>query len=694
MSKDFQLKIILSVALFFILTHGFAQDKDSVKEVTLPSVIIKAFEQNRKLKDVPAAVNYIGKSTLQRFSTTSIVSAINTTPGVRMEERSPGSYRMNIRGSSLRSPFGVRNVKIYYNDIPYTDPGGHSYFNQLGYYNFNSIEIIKGANNSLYGAGTGGVMLIESLNDNEKAGVFAEYATGSYDLQNMYGSLTTANDRAVSKIGFQHQQSDGYRDHSKLKRDILAWNGIFHLAENRVLKTTFLYGDIFYETPGALTRAEFDANPKAARPGNGSIPGAIAANAFIRQRTFLAGASYTQPITSKLQNKSTLYGMFTELRNPAISSYGKSSEPHAGGRTVFKFNQPLNNAMLNIDIGAEIQQGFTSVTIHKNVAGNADSLRTSDDINNRQQFVFAQASLDVSNWTIVAGASWNALRVKFQRFTPATLGKQNRTFNNQIAPRFAVMKKIKNINIYTSVAKGFSPPTTAELLPTGGAINLGLNPEEGVNYDIGIKATFFKDLYVDINAFSFALKNTIVLRRNANGSDFYLNAGSTKQHGIETSVSYPLFLSSKNFKNGLLWLSHTWHDFHYKEFKQLANNFSGNLLPSVAPHTVSSGIDVAMKNGILATLTYYYSDKIPLNDANTGFAKSYNLVGAKIGYERWVKDKFRLKIFGGVENLLNEVYSLGNDINGFGGRYYNAAAGRNFYAAIVLQFLTKRNTLK
>ena len=54
--------------------------KDSLKEITLPSVIIKAFEQNRKLKDVPAAVNYIGKQNLESFSPSSIVSAINSTP--------------------------------------------------------------------------------------------------------------------------------------------------------------------------------------------------------------------------------------------------------------------------------------------------------------------------------------------------------------------------------------------------------------------------------------------------------------------------------------------------------------------------------------------------------------------------------------------------------------------------------------
>jgi len=152
--------LFLSLLLTLFTLPTYSQTVDSIKEVNLEEVVVRAYEANQRLRDIPAAVSYIGKSTLERFGPASIVQAVNTTPGVRMEERSPGSYRFNIRGSSLRSPFGVRNVKVYYNDLPYTDPGGVTYLNQLGYYNFHSLEIIKGPGSSLYGAGTGGVMLI------------------------------------------------------------------------------------------------------------------------------------------------------------------------------------------------------------------------------------------------------------------------------------------------------------------------------------------------------------------------------------------------------------------------------------------------------------------------------------------------------------------------------------------------------
>jgi iron complex outermembrane receptor protein len=45
-----------------------------------------------------------------------------------------------------------------------------------------------------------------------------------------------------------------------------------------------------------------------------------------------------------------------------------------------------------------------------------------------------------------------------------------------------------------------------------------------------------------------------------------------------------------------------------------------------------------------------------------------------------------MNIYTGVENILNETYSLGNDINAAAGRYYNAAAKRNYYVGLSLQW--------
>src|SRR3984885_13359869 len=103
------------------------KESDTLERKLLQEVVVSAYEQNRRLADVSAAVGVITTAEWNRYSRMSIVPAINSIPGVRMEERSPGSYRLSFRGSTLRSPFGVRNVKVYLDGIPFTDPGGNTY---------------------------------------------------------------------------------------------------------------------------------------------------------------------------------------------------------------------------------------------------------------------------------------------------------------------------------------------------------------------------------------------------------------------------------------------------------------------------------------------------------------------------------------------------------------------------------------
>jgi iron complex outermembrane receptor protein len=126
------------------------KEPDTLDRKLLQEVVVSAYEQNRRLSDVSAAIGVI------------TTAEWNSIPGVRMEERSPGSYRISFRGSTLRSPFGVRNVKVYLDGIPFTDPGGNTYMTQLAPFDMYSLELIKGPAGSLYGAATGGALLIKS----------------------------------------------------------------------------------------------------------------------------------------------------------------------------------------------------------------------------------------------------------------------------------------------------------------------------------------------------------------------------------------------------------------------------------------------------------------------------------------------------------------------------------------------------
>ncbi|MBL7749067.1 MAG: TonB-dependent receptor, partial [Chitinophagaceae bacterium] len=85
---------------------------------------------------------------------------------------------------------------------------------------------------------------------------------------------------------------------------------------------------------------------------------------------------------------------------------------------------------------------------------------------------------------------------------------------------------------------------------------------------------------------------------------------------------------------------------------------------------------------------------IYLNDANTFKADPYHLLGCQLGWKKKESGSIRLTIYAGIDNLLNEIYSLGNDINAAANRFYNAAPPRNYYGGVVLQWVKPNYTRK
>src|SRR5664279_1907875 len=687
----FMKKKLHATFLFFCIPLSiFSQTapEDSIK--SLSEVIVKAYEQNRRLIDVAAPVSFTGQAQLNRFSSISILPAVNITPGVSMEERSPGSYRLNIRGSSLRSPFGVRDVKIYLNDIPLTDPSGNTYLNQLSFYNFNSIEIIKGPASSLYGAGIGGAMLIHTLPVNWYKGVSLSYSAGSFAANNINVNVKTGDDDHENSFNYSHQTSDGYRAQAKMRRDIATWESLLKAGAKQNLHAYMSYSDLYYQTPGGLTLAQYNENPKQARPSSGTQPGAVQNNAAIYQKIFLAGFSNEYRFNENWHNTTSIYGSYTDFTNPGIRVYEYRKEPHFGGRSVFEYKKQIGNTNLQLNFGTEAQKGFFNTRDYGNKLGIADSLQSDDNLNMWQYMIFAQVDLKLPHgWIITGGVSLNKSSLQLIHLSSRPSTTQRRIFENKLPPHIAVLKKLsKDVSVYASVARGFSPPVVSEILRSDGVFGTNLQPEDGMDYEAGLKGTLLHNkLYFDISAFLFDLKNTIVQRIDTNGVFYYVNAGSTKQNGIETYLSYQLADNPNHFINAAkVWTSYAWHDFHYGSFKQVSTDFSKNKLPGVAPEVVVAGLDVTSKTGCYINITYNYTDRIALNDANSTYASSYNLLGTRLGYRKDFHGKIKAEIFAGADNLFNTKYSLGNDINAAAGRYYNAAPGRNYYAGIIFQF--------
>jgi len=120
-------------------------------------------------------------------------------------------------------------------------------------------------------------------------------------------------------------------------------------------------------------------------------------------------------------------------------------------------------------------------------------------------------------------------------------------------------------------------------------------------------------------------------------------------------------------------------------YKQLAVDLSGNRVPGVAPLMSVWGLDYTHAKGVYAHLTFQFLPPFALNDANSAMSDPTRLLQATAGYRRSLGRHLVADLYAGGDNLLNQTYSLGYDLNAVGNRYYNAAAPRNFTVGLRLE---------
>jgi iron complex outermembrane receptor protein len=139
----------------------------------------------------------------------------------------------------------------------------------------------------------------------------------------------------------------------------------------------------------------------------------------------------------------------------------------------------------------------------------------------------------------------------------------------------------------------------------------------------------------------------------------FRNTGRTHQRGLEAALSgwlwreaAPLPEPASNgpvLERGLrAWASYAYNDFRFGSYPSGTQDLGGNRLTGTTPHTLSVGLDFSERRG------FYFSPNL--------------------GHQAHA----------GLDNATDRRYSLGNDLNAFGGRYFQPAPGRAWYGGAQL----------
>lgn len=685
---------LLPYAAFCIFLAGsnpvFGQAPPSVDSLQqLREVVVQGYLSQQPLLQTPASIEIVNTAQLSRRPDQSLLPALNLIPGVRMEERSPGSYRLSIRGSLLRSPFGVRNVKVYVDEFPLTDAGGNTYINLIDAKGIERIEVLKGPDGSLFGANSGGVVLMD-LNGQKKGGneISLGLNGGSYGLFHENASLKYSSGKSRFSFNQAYQRSDGYRENTAMQRHYLQAAEHWTYGNNNSVKLLAFYSDLQYRTPGGLTQAQYDADPQQARPAAGPNPGALEQQAGVYNKTFFGGITNELHLSDHLRWVASVFGTNTDFENPFITNYEIRNEKNLGIRTFLELTGKENSSVnWKWNLGLEGQKGWQDISNYENNGGTAGSQFAHDELDINQIFYFTRLTAIVwERLSTELAVSLNAYKYSFAGWA----SEGNRRFDDQWMPRFAASYLITpGFAIRATLSRGYSPPTLAEIRPSNNVINTELQPESGWNREAGFRLTAWKDrLQADASVFRYDLTNAIVRRVDQNGAEYFVNAGGTKQTGVEASiVAWLIAPKNTGFLRAIQATgSFTYSHFLFSNYQDATADYSGNSLTGVPQTVLVLGINLRFPQDVSLFVESNSTSRLPLNDGNTVYAGKYNLLQAKVNWSGLRFKKFGIVIFAGADNLLNEKYSLGNDINAFGGRYFNAAAPVNFYGGVSFNF--------
>ncbi|MBB5396594.1 TonB-dependent receptor [Mucilaginibacter sp. AK015] len=687
------IKYCLSLFSTLIICAGVAaQTKPAVKTDTLlhlKPVIVKAYLSEQPVLSIPASVSVLGVAQLKLQPDNSFVTALNTVPGVRAEERSPGSYRLSIRGSLLRSPFGVRDVKIYFDEIPLTDAGGNTYLNTIDIGNIRHVEVLKGPDGSLFGANSGGVVLLNPVRRTDSNYSSAGMNGGSYGL--FHEKLSFQNTYANNRFNFNqsYQTYNGYRQNSRMHRTYLQAGDAYRYGQQSELRALLMFADLDYQTPGGLTLAQMQADPRSARLPTATLPGAIQQKIGINTKLLLGGLINDARLTGRIRNVLAIFGNHVDFANPFITNYEQRGENTYGMRTYFELAAiPKENLDWKLNVGMEWQQTNSQISNYDNNAGEKGDVQKIDKINTGQHFFFARYAADIfKRLHVEAAASLNYYGYKFRNLEPLNEDTfTNRDFDAVLMPRLALSYQVTNNFIWRgTVSRGYSSPTTAEVRPTDNIINTGLQAQLGWNYETGLRLrNNDESLLLDASVFYYKLDKSIVRRLNPDETEYYINAGGTNQAGFELAFTDWLIRSNNTgFIRGLQFnTSLTLSRFKFRDYNVAGANYSGNRLTGVPREVIVSSLQTLFPQNFALFVQHNYTSSIPLNDANTVYAGKYQLLQAKASWQHHIARKTRFELYAGADNLLNQKYSLGNDLNAVGNRYYNPAPLRNYFFGV------------
>jgi iron complex outermembrane receptor protein len=694
--------MLKNITLLFLLltaTNLVAQQTatDSIKQNdVLQEMVISSYHVNDSLLNAPAAIGILTQAAIQRNNLSDITPVLNTLAGVFMQSGGINTNRISIRGIGARTPYGTNKIRAFYGSIPLTSGDSETTIEDIDLQIIDKIEVIKGPLSSLYGAGLGGAILLSPKVSGDWGNRISVTAThGSYGLMknNVNYGLTTKS--ASLNVNYHKVETDGYRENSAYNREGVTIAGELLKKQNSRLTYFTNYTYLKAYIPSSIDKATFENNPGAAAFTWKASKG------YEQYDSYLGGLAYDWKVTNWLQNATSVFVNVKENYEPRPFDILTQDTKAYGARTQFTGGFTMARIKANFVAGLEyFKDGFKGSTFanlyeDNNGQGSLEGERLTGTKQNRDFInAFAQMRLLLSKkFEVQAGVNYNKTQFDLDNTYPAeTISSENYSYSAIWSPQVSLLYKPSSLQtVYASVSRGFSLPGIEETLTAEGTINPNIKPENGYNFEVGGKFYLLnKNLYAEVSLYRMQIKDLLVAQRVGDDQYIGVNAGETLHQGIEATLNYNWQLN--NTWSLLPYAAASIGKYEFKEFVNNGNDYSGNELTGVPDNKINAGFTLQSSGGFYASADYYFVDKLPLDDANSLYNDSYNLLNFKTGYRFELFPGFTSHLSAGANNITNTHYASmvlvnATGFNGASPRYYYPGQPVNYYANLSFSYL-------
>ncbi len=637
-----------------------AADPDAKVDERVLVTATRLDDKNVPISDVAAHVTIIDREQIEASGARNLQDLLTEHTGVVLIDQVGNNVQKSL---DLRGFSGGKGVAVFVDGTRINDSRNNiASLETVPLDAIERVEVTRGPSAALAGGGSeaGVIRVITRRGTTPSASVAASGgAWNTARLDATYGGNFGHYDLFVSGA---YDTTDGFRPNSGGDQKRFNASGGVDLGGGRRLGLVLLSSSLDYGAPGALTLAEFEADPwqnsynlldgsdvverQASLTFQGPVGGGFSLAATLAYRSGDA-----QTLTTG-RAAATYGGFFLDGDGGTWSGVAQAARELASthGSHLIAFG-------LEASDGSTDSLGyFTSPTDPGSYDPSAPSSRNNAGASSVG--LFAQDTWTITpRWGVTMGLRADRNRASYSETVPAPPTNGSKTFSELSLHVGATMHASGAVDLYASYGDGFLPPTPEQLyaFPFFGS-NPDLVPEDARAYEFGLRSRGRRGS-LDAALFWTDTANEIVYDPTPTANDPYgrnVNAGTTRRMGVELSARGRLGRGVSALTNV------TYTD---STFTNGADE--GDQVPLVPNWRLGAGIDASLPRGFAVRAdALYVGSQVLDNDPSNSQQRlaAYTVVNLRLGWERALgsgPDSHRgtLGLFVAAENLFDEIYA-------------------------------------